>query len=68
MTAEMILCPKCKRNAFVVERAALVGMPPKQIRRNVYGCQDCQVPEYSLGNDSIYYRQFTFLSDGEEVI
>ena len=68
MSPESVLCPKCKKDAIIKERAALIGMPPRQYHANVYTCETCEVPEYDALGDAIYYRPITFLWDGSEVI
>jgi len=52
--------------AVVIDPHASIGLEHTRFEV-VYGCENCTTPVYDCFSDSVSYKQFTFLENGEEV-
>ena len=62
----IVLCPRCGDMAVVIDPHASIGLEHTRFEV-VYGCENCTTPGYDCFSDSVSYKQFTFLENGEEV-
>ena len=67
-----VKCPRCGDPAELIEPGATLAHLPRGSQADetvdIYECNVCTVSELNLEGNSVYYRPFTFLPDGSEVI